>query len=210
ATEALIKAQEKGELLGPVGISLNEGLSHTVDREIAILGRKRAFEDDSPLAVPDSMADKELAPRFTSPLDRLRRASELVGMQRLVEFAGLLSGGDPQQAAKIMARFDIDEMLEQAQEILGAPVSVLTDRESADESRQQGNQMQQLMAALQTAKMGGDAAQSMGAGATAMAEGATVANNSPDLVNTMAEGPPALAGLGQAAADQAGIRGVTT
>src|SRR5690606_31292622 len=57
ATEALIRAQEKGELLGPVGISLNEGLSHSTDREVGILGRKRAFDDDSPLRMPDSLKD---------------------------------------------------------------------------------------------------------------------------------------------------------
>src|SRR5690606_25557713 len=125
ATEALIRAQEKGELLGPVGISLNEGLSHMTDREVAILGRKRAFDDDSPLAMPDSMADADVAPVFTSPLDRLRRMGEMVGMSRLVEFAMLLAGGNPEQGAKIMARFDVDEMLEKAQSILGAPASSL-------------------------------------------------------------------------------------
>src|SRR5690606_27914434 len=149
----------------PVGISLNEGLSHMTDREVAILGRKRAFDDDSPLAMPDSMADADVAPVFTSPLDRLRRMGEMVGMSRLVEFAMLLAGGNPEQGAKIMARFDVDEMLEKAQSILGAPASSLVSREAAGESRGQQDQMSQMMMALQALQSGGDAAQSMGAGA---------------------------------------------
>lgn len=204
ATEALIRAQEKGELLGPVGISLNEGLSTMVDREVAILGRKRAFDDDSPLAMPDSMAGSDVAPIFTSPLDRLRRMSEVIGMQRLVEFALMLAGGDPQQGAKIMARFDVDEMLDKAQEILGAPASVLVARETADESRGQQDQMGQMMTMLQALKGGGDAAQSMGAGAAAMAEGSAVAANTPELAATMQGLPAAAAGAMQGAGAMAG------
>lgn len=204
ATEALIRAQEKGELLGPVGISLNEGLSHNVDREVAILGRKRAFEDGSPLAMPDTMADADVSPRFTSPLDRMRRIGEIVGMQRLVEFAMMLGGGDPQQTAKILARFDIDDMLDTAQEILGAPVSSLLSREAAEETRGQLGQMEQVMAALQSAKMGGDAAQSIGAGATQLAEGSTVAANAPALATMMRELPRAATGAAMGAAQQQG------
>jgi hypothetical protein len=194
ATEALIRAQEKGELLGPVGISLNDGLSMMTDREIAILGRKGAFEDGSPLAMPDSMGDREVTPTFTSPLDRLRRMSELIGMQRLVEFATMLSGNDPNRLSQIMARFDNDEMLERAQEILGAPASSLTSRETADEGRQQGDQTQQAMMALEAMKQGGDAAKSIGEGAAALGQGAEVANASPAL-------PGMLSGLPAAAAE---------
>lgn len=200
ATEALIRAQEKGELLGPVGISLNEGLSHMTDREVAILGRKRAFDDDSPLAMPDSMADADVAPTFTSPLDRLRRMGEMVGMSRLVEFAMLLGGGDPNQSAKVMARFDIDEMLDKAQAILGAPASALVARETAEGSRGQQDQMSQMMMALQALKGGGDAAQSIGAGAAQLAEGAEMAQNAPALAGAMENGPIAAMAAGQAAA----------
>lgn len=198
ATEALIRAQEKGELLGPVGISLNEGLSAMTDREVMILGRKGAFEDDSPLAMPESLGNANVSPIFTSPLDRLRRIGELVGMQRLVEFATLLAGNDPQRAATVLARFDIDEMLDLAQDVLGAPAVALRSREDANGEREQGNQLQQMMAALASMKGAGDAAQSAGAGMTSMAQGATVAQNAPALSNLMANIP------GMAAAGAAG------
>ena len=191
ATEALIKAQEKGELLGPVGISLNGGLSMMTDREIAILGRKGAFEDGSPLAMPDSMADRDVTPVFTSPLDRLRRMSELIGMQRLVEFATMLAGGDPQKAASIMARLDVDEMLERAQEILGAPVSSLKSREATDEQRDADGQMGQAMMALEAMKQGGEAATAIGTGAQALGQGADVAQGSKALPGMLASAPAA-------------------
>lgn len=190
ATKSLIKAQEKGELLGPVGISLNEGLSVMTDREIGILGRKRAFEAGSPLEMPDSLADRNVSPIFNSPLDRLRRMGELVGIQRLAEFAIMLAGGDPQRGADIMARFDIDEMLERAQEILGAPVKTLRDRDAAQEDRDGSNQMNQLAQTMMMMQQGGEAARSIGEGGQAMAAGAEVASRSPALQNLFSQAGP--------------------
>lgn len=198
ATEALIKAQEKGELLGPVGISMNEGLSMMTDREIAILGRKGAFEAGSPLELPDSMANRDVTPVFNSPLDRLRRMSELIGMQRLVQFATELSGGDPQKAAEIMVRFDIDEMLERAQEILGAPAATLKSRDSANQSRDQQNQMSQNMMALQALKAGGDAGTAIGNAGAALGQGADAAQSSKALPGMLANLPNVAASAGQA------------
>lgn len=192
ATEALIRAQEKGEMLGPVGISMNEGLATQHDREIAILSRKGAFNAGSPLEMPDSAAGRNVVPSFSSPLDRLRRMSEMVGMQRLASFAAELAGGDPQMAAQIMARFDIDEMLESAQEILGAPVKSLKKRDDADDERQTQNQQQQMLTALAAIKGGGEAAQAVGAGAGAMAGGAEAMNASPALSNLTQAAPDIL------------------
>lgn len=181
ATEALIRAQEKGEMLGPVGISLNSGLSALNDREISILSRQGAFAAGSPLEMPGSAAGRTVAPIFTSPLDRLRRMSELVGMQRLVEFATLMAGGDPNKAAQLMARFDVDEMLETAREILGAPVRSLRSREENQQADAQSNQLQQVLAALETVRAGGEAARSAGEGGVALAQGAASAAASPEI-----------------------------
>lgn len=197
ATQALIKAQEKGELLGPVGISLNEGLSMMTDREIAILGRKGAFEAGSPLELPDSMADRDVTPVFNSPLDRLRRMSELIGMQRLVEFATLIAGGDPAKGAEIMARFDVDEMLETAQDILGAPVKVLKSRDAANEARDSNNQMQQGLLALQAMKAGGEAGTAIGNAGVALGQGAEAVQASKALPGMLGAGSDAAANYAQ-------------
>lgn len=205
ATAALIKAQEKGEMFGPVGISLNEGLAAMTDREIAILGRKRAFDKGSPLEMPDSMANKNVTPVFSSPLDRLRRMGELVGMQRMIEFATAMAGGDPQRLAKIFARFDDDEMLDSARDILGAPVKVLVDKEKADDARQAGDQQQQALTALAALKGTGDAAKSIGEGGAAMAGGAESVNASPALQRMLSQAPqiaPQVANAAQRAMPQ--------
>ena len=189
ATEALIRAQEKGEMLGPVGISLNEGLAAMTDREISILGRKGAFEQGSPLELPDSANKRNVSPSFTSPLDRLRRMGELVGMQRLAEFAVTLSGNDPQRMQSIAARFDDDEMLDNARDILGAPVSSLKDKDTANASREQGAQQNQMLTALAALKGGGDAAKSLGDGAAAAAGGAEAMNAAPALKSMVGAAP---------------------
>lgn len=188
ATEAMIRAQEKGEMLGPVGISMSEGLSTMVDREIGILGRKRAFDDESPLAMPESMANRDVSPTFTSPLDRLRRMGELVGMQQLIQFVGLLAQAKPD----IVERLDPDEMLETAQEILGAPVKSLRDREAAAPARDQLANMQQTMGMLATLKGAGDAAKSVGDGAQAAAAGADMTDQSSALSGILGRTPQVL------------------
>jgi hypothetical protein len=200
ATAALIRAQEKGEMFGPVGISLNEGLSMMTDREVAVLGRKGAFREGSPLALPDSMADKNVAPAFSSPLDRLRRMGELVGMQRLIEFALLLTGNDPERAATVLSRFDIDDMLERAQDILGAPATNLKDRDAAEAERGQNDQMKQLLTGLQSLQMGGDAAKAVGEGGAALAGGAEAVNAAPSLRRGV-QNLPASIPAGQGAAN---------
>jgi hypothetical protein len=166
ATEALIRAQEKGELLGPVGISLNTGLSQCVDREIGIMMRKGAFGPRSPLALPESLAGREVAPKFTSPLDRLRRTGEVVGMQRLAAFAGMLM--ETTQDPNVGKRLNTAEMLERARDILGAPVEALRPADEVEEEQQQQAQLQQLMMGIQGAQGAGDAMKSLGEGAAAL------------------------------------------
>lgn len=188
ATEALIRAQEKGELLGPVGISLNLGLARSTDREISIMERKGAFREGSPLAFPESLSDVNVAPRFVSPLDRLRQMSELVGMQRLAAFAGELA--TVTSRPEIAQRLDDEHMLERAQEILGAPVKSLKDKDEFNEQQGQNAQMGQLAAMIEQAKAGGDAMGAIGGGAAAMAEGAAAS----EAVQKQGQMPKALQG----------------
>jgi hypothetical protein len=115
--------------------------------------------------------------------------SEMVGMQRLAQFALELAGGNPQMGAQIMARFDIDEMLESAQEILGAPVKSLKKRDDANDERDTQNQQQQMLTMLAAIKGGGEAAQAVGQGVGSMAGGAEAMNASPALNNLVSGAP---------------------
>src|SRR5690606_25855790 len=150
---------------------------------------KRAFDSDSPLAMPDLMSNRDVSPNFTSPLDRLRRVGDVIGMQRLVEFATLLAGGDPPRAQAIKARLDLDGMHDTWQASLGAPAATLRAREAADNDRQQADQMAQAMNARAALKGAGDAAQSVGAGLGAAAEGTTAAQNAPALRDALGNMP---------------------
>lgn len=178
ATEAMLIAQEKGEMFGPVGISVNEGLSTMTDREVGILGRKGAFRPGSPLEMPESLAGREVAPEFTSPLDRLRQMGGIVGTQRMIEIAGNLAAAGKTEA---LDRLDTDEIMEHAQHVLGAPMAILKSRKDAQAITDQKNQMAGQMAAVQAAETGGKALKNVGEGASALATGAEQAAAAPNL-----------------------------
>src|SRR6185503_7983661 len=76
ATEALIRQEEKGALLGPAGSSIQGGLAMQTDRELSILESKGLYEPDSRFAPPQSLYGKGIRVQFTSPLDILRKAGE--------------------------------------------------------------------------------------------------------------------------------------
>lgn len=164
ATEALLRSQEKGDLLGPVGISFNHSLSQMVDREIAILSRKGAFDDGSPLAMPESMDDIEVAPHFTAPLDRMRNLDEVTGAQQTV--AGMIEVAALKP--EIMDRLDVDEYAELLRKGHGAPAKLFKDIEQVKGERDQAAQMEQLQQTLTGLQMGGQAAQAIGDGTQAM------------------------------------------
>ncbi len=179
ATEALIRSQEKGELLGPVGISLNEGLSHQVDREVAILIRKGAFSGESPLAPPETLAGRSIKVIYNSPLDRMRRMGELVGMQRLMEFIGPIAEMKPD----VLDRFDFDEMLDAARAILGVPIKALkpaTD-EGVAQGREQMAQMQQMQTMLQMGQGAANVAKTAGEAGINMAGAVQGAQATPPI-----------------------------
>ena len=120
ATEALIRANEKGELLGPAGAKIQAGLSRLVERETGILERRGVFEGDGPLSPPMSLLGRGFGVRFRAPLDRLRRAGELLGVQQTFEFASQIAQFDP----TVLDRLDTDKALDLAQEINGAPRAI--------------------------------------------------------------------------------------
>lgn len=195
ATKSMIKAQEKGEMLGPVGISLNEGLSHNVDREVGILSRKGAFAAGSPLAMPESLLKREVNPAFTSPLDRLRKISQIIGAQRMIEVALVLEQAQP----GTVARLDTDEILELAQHVYGAPQKTLRDRETGDAAKQQNAAVMGMAANTEALRAGGEAARAVGEGAVAADAGVRATNANPQLQSMIQQ----MAGRPQAPLPQA-------
>lgn len=158
ATEALIRANEKAELLGPAGSRFQGGLSRMVERERAILARRGLYDKGSFYATPRTLQNnwqssfpgaRRVVPQMTSPLDRIRRAKEGEGIARLLEMAAPLAQVEPE----VLDNIDGDATLRQMQEILGAPVSIMRSPEARDErraARQQAQQMAQNAAIAET------------------------------------------------------------
>ncbi|MGO4339863.1 portal protein [Labrys sp. KB_33_2] len=157
ATEAMIRANEKGELLGPAGGRIQIAMGRDVDRLAGIMERKGAMQAGSPLEPPDSLKGREFGARFTSPLDRLRRSQEGIGIQRTLSTVLPLAQVDP----SVVDNFDLDAIARTVTEIEGAPHRILKTTEERDAARQAKQQMQQAQAALEMAKTGGEAAKNL-------------------------------------------------
>lgn len=107
ATEALIRQEEKGALLGPSGSIIQAGFASNLDRELGILEDKGLYEEDSRFLPPASLAGKALRPTFTGPLDVLRRSAEARDTIQVVTTAMQMAQFDP----GVMDNIDGDEAL---------------------------------------------------------------------------------------------------
>ncbi|RWE09967.1 MAG: phage tail protein [Mesorhizobium sp.] len=107
ATEALIRQEEKGALLGPSGSIIQAGFASNLDRELGILEDKGLYEEDSRFLPPASLAGKAVRPTFTGPLDVLRRSAEARDTIQVVTTAMQMAQFD----ASVMDHIDGDEAL---------------------------------------------------------------------------------------------------
>lgn len=164
ATEALIRSNEKGELLGPIGTKIQAGLSAMTDCTLTILEGKGAWQPGAALEPPGSLSGRNVKSRFNSPLDRMRRAGELVGIQRTFETIGPIAQIDP----SVMDNFDTDEIVKLTQEINGAPKKILRKPEDIQAMRDQRDQQAQAQQALAAAQQAGQAATGLTKGAPAV------------------------------------------
>jgi hypothetical protein len=148
ATEALLRANEKGEQLGPAGAKIESGIAQGVEREVDIIQRKGAFEAGSPLEPPASIGGKNVGVAFTGPLARMRRMAELQGVERVLQMATVVGGYD----RSVLARIDGDEVLELSREISGAPRKMFRTDDEVGQIREAAAQQQEQAAALQMAQ----------------------------------------------------------
>jgi hypothetical protein len=161
ATEALIRAQEKGQLLAPtVGRQQSEMLGPQIHREFNILTRQGLLP---PLPEILAEAEGEYEIIYESPATRLQRSEELVGITQTLEIAAPFMEADP----SILAIFKPDEIIRIAADINGAPVSILRTPEEMEQIQaaqaQQAQQKQMLDAMSQAAPAARDMAQAQAA-----------------------------------------------
>jgi len=148
ATEAMIRAQEKGQLLAPtVGRQQSEFLGPTIQRELDILGAAGALPPMPPLL--ERMGGR-LKVVYTSPLTRLRRAEDGVAIMRTIESVAPIANIKPE----VMDTFDEDMTVRELAEINGVPARVLRSKEQIAElraGRAQAAQQQNLLEGADTA-----------------------------------------------------------
>lgn len=137
ATEALIRAQEKGMLLTPTMGRQHETLGLQIERELDIL-----FQHGQMPQMPEVMleAQGEYEVVYENPLARMQRAEELVGVQRTMELLAPFAQMDP----SILDVFDQDKLAQLTAEVSGVPTPVIRSAEDVAAIRQQRQQQQDL------------------------------------------------------------------
>jgi len=144
ATEAMLRAQEKGALLAPtMGRQQSEMLGPLIERELDILG-SAGMLPPMPEALREIGGDVDV--EYVSPLNRAQRAEEGVAILRTLESIAPLAQIDPD----VMMVFNPEMIARELAEINGVPAKILRSREEVDAMREeqaQAAEAQQLLAA---------------------------------------------------------------
>jgi hypothetical protein len=155
ATEAMLRAQEKGALLAPtMGRQQSEMLGPLIERELDILARSGILPP-MPKALADRGGDVEI--QYVSPLNRSQRAEEGVAILRTLEAIAPIAQLDP----SVMMRFNPDAIVKELAEINGVPAKILRSDEEIAEMRQQQAQQAEAQALLQAAPIAANSAKTL-------------------------------------------------
>ncbi|WP_343561736.1 portal protein [Kiloniella sp. b19] len=133
AYEAAQRAQEKGDLIGPPFSPQEEMMARCVRREVSILERQAR---DGIIALPPKPAileGRELTLDWLSPMARLRRSGEVVGINQVLQLGAQIEAFSP----GVMSRtIDGDEILRTVHELSGAPQKTIRSRQEVEERLQ--------------------------------------------------------------------------
>lgn len=145
ATEAMLRAQEKGALLAPtMGRQQSEFLGPLIEREIDILSKAGVLPP-----MPDELIEAGglVEIEYVSPLNRAQRAEEGVAIMRTLESVTPLAQIDP----SVLDVFDPQAIARELADINGVPAKVIRSEEQLDAIKAQKAQAQQAQALLQAA-----------------------------------------------------------
>jgi len=163
ATEAMLRAQEKGALLAPTASRIEaEFLNPMVEREMDILAAAGVLPP-----MPDKLMEAGglFEVEYTSPLERARRAEEGVSILRTFEqLAPLAQIAGP----TVFKRFNFDEAAKVLADVNGVPAKIMYSDEEMEEINAQEAQQAELASILQAAPVAASAAKDL-AGAQALA-----------------------------------------
>lgn len=146
ATEALIRAQEKGMLLTPtMGRQQSEAIGPLIEREIDLLMQNNILPP-LPAALVEAGGEYEII--YDSPMSRMQRAEELVGVQRTMELLAPFANIDP----SILDVFDKDKLAQLTAEVSGVPTPILRSSDDIIQVRQARQQAEEQASMLQSAQ----------------------------------------------------------
>jgi hypothetical protein len=156
ATEAMLRAQEKGQLLAPtMGRVQSELLGPTVEREIDILANAGVFEAElGPM--PDALrkAGGAYAISYQSPLNQAQRAAEATSILNTAQAIGAIAQFDQ----TVVKRIDWSGAARVVAEVNGVPATLIRSDEEVDELDQQAAQQAAMQQLLQAAPIAASAA----------------------------------------------------
>ena len=149
ATEAMLRAQEKGQLIGPTGARIeSEFLSTVLMREIDIMAAAGQLPD-----MPQQLAERGglFEIEYDSPLSRAREAEGGVAILRTFEqLAPIAQVAGP----SVFKRFNVDAISQELARLNGMPAKLLytdDDMEGIDAAAAQQAELQQILQAAPVA-----------------------------------------------------------
>ena len=170
ATEALLRAQEKGQLLAPtMGRQQSEFLGRVTERELDILAMAGVLPEPPP-EVAEIIEEGLIEVEYTSPLSRLMRSEDGVAILRTFEQLAPMAEADP----TVYDIFDTDTLPRELAEINGVPAKVLRSKEQVAALRESRKQELAMKSMLEAAPVAADAANSL-------AQAAATASQVPQL-----------------------------
>lgn len=149
ATEAMLRAQEKGALLAPtIGRQQAEFLDPLINRELDILENAGMFDD-----MPDQLrqAGGIMDIVYDNPLIRSQMAEEGVGIMRTLEAAGLMAQYDEGESIR---EIDANWTLRRIAQVNGAPIRMMKPIEVREAEKAQQAEEAQLQRVLVAAQQG--------------------------------------------------------
>lgn len=188
ATEALLRAQEKGQLLAaPLGRQQTEWFGPMIRREVDILAEAGmlptppmellpyldAVETDQLGNVSWDMAE-DVEIEYTSPLARLIRSEDGVAIIRTFEQLTPFAQVDP----TVLDIFDTEKLPRELADINGVPAKVLRSPDQVKAIRDNRQQRQQMQDTLAAAPVAASAARDL-------AQAASVAGSAPQNIPGM-------------------------
>lgn len=155
ATEAMLRAQEKGALLAPtMGRQQSEFLGPLIERELDILAHAGILPP-----MPDVLMEAGgiVDVEYVSPLNKAQRAEDGVAIMRTLEAVTPLAQVDP----SVLDVFDPEQIARELAQINGVPAKVMRSPEQIQALKDQKAQAQQAQALLQAAPIASGVAKDM-------------------------------------------------